>query len=213
LLSWPPVRERACAILGENLFLGVYSLTAVVSLSLAIYGFNHSSRIVLWDLGSAGRWLANVLSPLAVVMVLLGASSGSPTAAGGEKSLAHHRGPTGIHTVTRHPLLWATGLWAVGHLAAGGHLAALLLFGGIALLSFDGMFAIDAKRARSVGAGWRAFAERSLLVPFAAIIRGTHFEGAGIGWRKPLEGLAIYGVALLSHEALFQVSARGATGT
>jgi uncharacterized membrane protein len=42
---------------------------------------------------------------------------------------------------------------------------------------------IDAKRAAKVGNNWRAFANHTFIVPFAAIIQGRNLPAPGeIGW-------------------------------
>ena len=52
----------------------------------------------------------------------------------------------GILKVTRHPMMWAFGLWALAHIAANGDLRSLLLFGSMAVLALYGTVRLDAKR-------------------------------------------------------------------
>jgi uncharacterized membrane protein len=50
---------------------------------------------------------------------------------------------------------------------------ALILFGGMALLSLAGMFALDRRARRRLGEDkWHAMVGRSPLIPFAAILSG-----------------------------------------
>jgi uncharacterized membrane protein len=128
------------------------------------------------------------------------------TAVGGER---HWNAPVrGAGTITRHPFLWGAGLWALAHLAANGDAASLILFGGIAMLAFAGMRAIDHKRALKLGDDWRTITARTSLVPFAAALAGrTSIDWAGIGWVRPVIGVALYVGFMHWHAALFGVSA------
>src|SRR3546814_6275784 len=60
----------------------------------------------------------------------------------------------GILSITRHPFLWGTGLWALSHLLANGDLGSIVMMGGIAILSFGGMQHIDQRRESHLGASW-----------------------------------------------------------
>ena len=114
--------------------------------------------------------------------------------------------PAGILSVTRHPFLWGTGLWALAHLAVNGDAASILLMAGIALLSFGGMWHIDRRRAAALGSAWGPVALTTSVIPFAAILdKRTRLDGAGIGWWRPALGLLLYAVLLLSHGWLLGV--------
>ena len=138
----------------------------------------------------------------AVVLLVIGVTTRNPTAAGGEALLAGEAPPRGILTVTRHPVMCAITLWALAHLLANGDVAALLLFASLGLLALLGPGLIDAKRARRDPEGWARFAEQTSWLPFAAILAGrTRFDWRGIGWWRPLVGLALYGgIVFRGHE-------------
>jgi uncharacterized membrane protein len=118
----------------------------------------------------------------------------------GEKYLEGPRPLWGIVTVTRHPFLWGTGLWAVSHFLANGDEASVILFGGIAILSFGGMAHIDARRRAALGSAWGPVALTTSVVPFlAAIQRRTRVDWAGIGLARVAGGLALYVALILTH--------------
>lgn len=110
--------------------------------------------------------------PYACILVVAGLLTRSPTAVGGERVLRAGMVPPGIYTITRHPFLWGSGLWALAHLLANGDLAALIFFGGMATLSFAGMLAIDHKRVQALGADWEALRRHSSRLPFHAALTG-----------------------------------------
>jgi len=184
LLSWPPVRARLVGAMGEARFSAAYAVVAAVFLGLAIYGYRESPPYLLWNLGVPGRWVPAIVMPFALILVVLGLTTKSATAVGGDKALAQGLAPRGIFTVTRHPFLWGVGLWALAHLAANGDVPSLVLFGGMAILSFGGMLAIDHKRAVKSGAAWQKYASDTSLVPFGAASRGRSIDWGGIGWAR-----------------------------
>jgi uncharacterized membrane protein len=102
--------------------------------------------------------------------------------------------PKGILTVTRHPVMWAFGLWALLHILANGDLAGLIFFGAFAALALLGTLAIEAKKRRNWSAeSWQVFAAATSNLPFLAIAQGrTRSDWRGLGWKTPTIALALY---------------------
>ncbi|MCG6875396.1 MAG: NnrU family protein [Betaproteobacteria bacterium] len=208
LLSWPPVRSRLVATLGERPFLGVYSLVSAVFLVWVVLAYRGAPFVGIWELGLFGRFIAACLMPIALVLAVIGLTTPNPTAVGGERLRDASRAARGIVTITRHPFLWGVALWAVAHLAANGDAASAMLFGGMLILSLGGMAAIDHKRALRLGDAWQAFSGRTSLVPFAAAAAGrVKVDWKGIGWWRLGLGVVVYLILLLSHRWLFGVPA------
>src|SRR3546814_15873667 len=85
----------------------------------------------------------------------------------------------GILSITRHPFLWGTGLWALSHLLANGDLGSIVMMGGIDILSFGGMQHIDQRRESHLGASWGPMKLTTSVVPFAAALAGR----TKVAWR------------------------------
>jgi len=108
--SW---RDRLAARIGEGPWKGVYSLVAIAGFVLIVWGYGLARQdpTILYI---PPVWLRHVaLLLLVFVFPLL---------------LAAYL-PGRIKTVTKHPMLVATKLWAFAHLLANGTLADVLLFG------------------------------------------------------------------------------------
>ena len=132
----------------------------------------------------------------------------NPTMVAGERLLDESTGPParGIVTLTRHPFLWGTALWALSHLSVRGDLTSIVLMGGILVLSLGGMRHIDRRREAALGSAWGPIAMTTSVLPFAAIASGrARLDWAGIGWWRPLAGLALYAVLLYAHGWLIGV--------
>lgn len=208
LLSHPPVRAQLVSAMGEKAFLAVYSVASLVFVAWAVAAYREAPLILLYDLGPFGRRLPVVMMPAALMLAVAGLTTRSATAVGGERTLAAGSGPAGIFTITRHPFLWGTGLWAIAHLAANGDASSVALFGGMAVLSFGGMLAIDHKRSASCGEAWRGYSARTSLLPFAAALQArTRIDWRGIGWVRVAAAVALYFGIAHGHGWLFGAQA------
>ena len=98
-------------------------------------------------------------------------------------------------------------MWGLSHIAANGDLAGIVMFGGLTVLALGGMAHIDHRRRETTGADWGPVAMTSSAIPFLAVIQGrSKIDWAGIGITRPLAGLALYVVILLTHELAFGVA-------
>lgn len=208
LLSYPPLRGRLVAALGDKAFLGAYSLVMLLFLVWAIAAYRSAPLVFLWDLGLVGRLVPLIVMPFALILAVVGLTTRNVTAVGGDVAADLQLAPNGIATITRHPFLSGAALWALAHLLANGDAASIILFGGMALLSIGGMAAIDHKRALKLGAAWDAYARSSSRLPFSAAWSGrTRIDWAGIGWARPIAALVLYILLVGGHRTFFGVSA------
>jgi uncharacterized membrane protein len=206
-LSAAPVRGPLVARLGEAVFRGLYSLISFVAFGALIWGYRQAPYIGIWDDSLGLRWAALLLMLPALVFLVSGLTQRNPTSAGQERQLAAAEPAIGIVRVTRHPGLWGFALWGLAHMLANGDVAALILFGTVALLGLLGMPALDAKYARKSPDQWRAFAAATSILPFAAILSGRQqIRWREIGILRPALALVLYCGLLLLHPFLFGVA-------
>jgi uncharacterized membrane protein len=200
-----PLRGALVRSLGERPYLGLYSAVALATLVWMSWAFARAPYVPLWSGEEFKAWAA-FLMPVAFVLLACGVTTRNPTAVQQEAALRSTDDPAGILRVTRHPVMWAIGLWAVVHLASRGDAASVVFFGTFALLAFGGTLLIDARKRRTLGVEWTRFADVTSNVPFAAILRGRNRLRIGeIGWWRLGVGLALYVLVLLAHPWLFGV--------
>ena len=206
LLSSAPVRGPLARALGEWPFVGLYS---AISLGLFVWlvgAYGDAPLVELWAAPTVVRYVALGVMVVASVLVACGLSLTSPTGVS-LKPAAAGAPLAGIFKVTRHPVLWGIGLWAVVHVMANGDLASLILFGSLGVLALGGTVHIDRKKRTTMGGDWRAFAGATSNVPFAAIAAGrTRVSLKEIGYGRLVAGLVLYMVLLLGHEAVIGVA-------
>ncbi|SMF78873.1 Uncharacterized membrane protein [Tistlia consotensis] len=206
LLSSQALRPGLVARLGETGFRGLYSAVAGVGIVWMCFDYADAPHVQLWALPLL-RWLPLILMPFAAILAVAGLTTRSPTAVGGEHLAGGIEPAPGILRITRHPFLWGVALWAVGHLAANGDLASLVFFGGFLVLALGGMQHIDHRRERALGSDWGPMKLTTSLLPFAALATGrTTMDWRGLGWWRPLLGVALYLALLHLHPLLFGVS-------
>jgi uncharacterized membrane protein len=200
LLSSTRLRGSLRDQLGEQGFLFVYSLTALVTFAWFVAAYARAPNLPLW---APPRWIALVpvlIMPLATLLLVAGYTTANPTAVGMERSVRADDPAPGILRVTRHPVMWAVGLWALSHLFANGDLASLWFFGLIAALALGGTVLIDRKKQLALGSHWQRLASVTSNIPFVALATGrTHLRWRDIGLLRPVAALLLYAVLYLAH--------------
>jgi uncharacterized membrane protein len=200
LLSSTGLRGSLRDQLGERGFLAVYSLTALVTFAWFLVAYAHAPTIILWERREWTALVSVVVMPFAAILLIAGYTTANPTAVGMERMARVNDPAPGILRVTRHPVMWAIGLWAVSHLIANGDLRSLIFFGAFAGLSLGGTVLIDRKKQLALGSNWPRLAEVTSNLPFAALIAGrTGLRWREIGLLRIAAGLLLYAVLYRAH--------------
>jgi uncharacterized membrane protein len=200
-----PLRAQLVGSIGERRYRILYSLLAVVTLVWLVIAYGRAPQVPLW---AGSPWVALVLMPLALLLLVGGLAGPNPTAIGQAPDPDAPEPARGVLRITRHPIMWGTGLWGLGHLAAAGDLASALFFGTLALLALGGTFLLDAKHTARNAPGWGVFLQRTSNLPFLAIAeRRQRIAPAEIGLRVLGPALALLAALLVLHPWLFGVSA------
>ncbi|HXQ50025.1 MAG TPA: NnrU family protein [Stellaceae bacterium] len=200
------LRDRAIAAVGQGGYMASFSIASAAGLAWLIFAYGRAPYVALWGMLEWWKPVAIVLMLPAILLVVIGLTTPNPTSVAQEDRLAQP--PSGIVRVTRHPFLTGTALWATLHLVGNGDLASFAFFAAFAFVALAGTVSIDAKRQRLLGATrWQPFADKTSIVPFAAIAAGRNrFDLGEIGtWRWAL-GLVVYALVLGGHAHIIGVS-------
>jgi uncharacterized membrane protein len=203
LLSSAWLRPRLAGALGESIFLGLYSVYAVAALVWLILAYVAAPVLPLWQVPTWAAVVPIGVMPLALLLLVGGTTQPNPTAVLPGRPYPAERPAPGILAVTRHPVMWAIGLWALAHIPPNGDAASLILFGTLAALALGGTLAIDAKKRRVQGADWAAFAAATSNLPFLALAQGRArlVPGEIGGWRIAA-AVALYLGLLFLHSSI-----------
>jgi len=203
LLSSRPLRAPLVRALGQGGFLPLYSIAVAAAFLWMLAAYRAAPAFQVWAPDPVLNWVPILVMPVAVFLVLAGITTTNPTLVGGEQRIAAgapaRRAP-GIISVTRHPFLWGTTLWAASHLAANGGAAQMIVMCGILVLSLGGMAHIDQRREAALGSDWGPIRMTTSVIPFAAILSGRcKLDWAGIGWWRPAGALVLYAALMHAH--------------
>ena len=126
----PSLHDRLVARLGENGWKGLMSLIALAGFVMIVLGWQRAPFLPVYTPPEWGHWLPRVLMLPALIL------------------LAAAYIPSNVKRYTRHPMLWATVIWAVAHLCANGDRRSLLLFGSFLAWSLFDMWSANRRGAR-----------------------------------------------------------------
>lgn len=162
-----PLRAPLVRRLGEKGFLGLYSLVSLGTFVWMILAF----RAVpprgqpLWNGGSAMIWvIASLLTILALVL-FLGSFRANPAFPGASPAETGPIAPQGVFAVTRHPMMWGFGLWALSHILVAPTPRTLVLAGALGFLALVGARLQDRKKRRLLGDAWLSWEARTTFWP------------------------------------------------
>ncbi len=168
--SVPGLRDRLIGAVGRGPYMAGYSILSLVLLAWVVVAALRADTIPLWNPAPWQGWVPLLVMPSALWLLFAGLASPNPLSVTMRKT--GQPAPGGIVAVTRHPVLWGFSLWGLSHVPPNGHLAALILFGGVALFGFLGMRMLDRRSRRTLGPRFDEFAASTSIVPFAAVLAG-----------------------------------------
>lgn len=205
-LSGTALRGQVVARTGLNGYMVVFSVLSIAGMAWLVSAYNAAAYVPTW--GQLEWWKPFQIALMlpAFLLVVVGLTTPNPTAVAQEGLVA--RPPQGIVRITRHPFLVGVAIWAGVHLVGNGDVASSLFFAALAAVAIAGTVSIDAKRRRTLGGpAWDAFASRTSIVPFAAILAGRNaFHARELGWWRPAAGLTAYALMLGGHAHIVGVS-------
>lgn len=205
--SLKPVRGTLVARLGERLFRILYSMLSLAVLVWLGVAYARAPTIEVWAMRPWMLWVPALVMPIACLLFVGTLTAPNPLSISASRA-AYDPARPGIVSITRHPLMAAFALWAGAHMVPNGDVASLILFGLLFLLSLAGPPSLDAKRRATLGeAEWRRLAGPTSTLPLAAVLAGrTRLDAAGIGIKRVVLALLLYGLLILAHPWAIGVS-------
>jgi uncharacterized membrane protein len=203
-LSSSGLRAQLVARLGERGFRIAYSILSILLLIWMVIAYRAAPDVHLWYPPPLVIEVPLIVMPFALLFLVCGLTQLNPTSALPGGRLPPERPAPGILAVTRHPVLWAFGLWALSHLVASGELGALILFASIAFLALYGTRVLDEKKRQSWPAeDWQRFSAATSNLPFAAMATSRNqWRMKEIGWWRLAVTALLYVVIIGLHNLL-----------
>ena len=186
------VRATLVAALGEWGFMGLFSLVAAVTFTLAVnfYATHRLDGAPGLALGAMpalrGALMAAVVIGVVLWSVALLEYPRGPMALFGDSV----RAPYGFGRITRHGFFVGVALMAAAHALLATRLVGTVLFGGVALFALLGAWHQDRKLLILRGAPYAEYLAATSTVPFAAILTGRQH----IAWRELSASAVLAGI-------------------
>jgi uncharacterized membrane protein len=202
------LRGQAIAAIGEGPYLGVFSLVSLLAIWWWVRAFEDAPYDArLWSYAAWWPWLKAALVLFAFILLVAGLSSPNPTLPRGGNLLDRPDVGAGIFAVTRHPAMWAFGIWGIAHFLSQPNWRGFWFFGIFAITALGGALLQEVRKARQYGASWQRFTAKTSFVPFVALMQGrASLRLADIGWWRIALAVLLWAALLYLHARLFGVA-------
>lgn len=142
-----PLRKPLRSALGEQSFLLAYSLVSLLALTWLIVAFDRAEPgLPLYDGTAIVPWLAASVLTLVAMTLLLPSFARNPALPGRKEAGLGTVIPSGVFTVTRHPMMWGFALWAIAHMIAAPTLPVAIMMTSIIVQALVGSHLQDKRK-------------------------------------------------------------------
>ncbi|HER27130.1 MAG TPA: NnrU family protein [Rhodospirillales bacterium] len=204
--AYKPLRAQLIRALGKAMYLTLYSLMSVAVVIWLAVAYSGAPYVEIWQFGPWARWLPLLVMPFACILLVGGLAQPNPLSLSLADASKFDPDSPGIVAITRHPVIWAIGLWAISHLPVNGDGAALMMFSLLLLLGLTGPKSLDGKRRARLGDDvWISLSATTSNVPLLAWFKGKA-RLRGIGFVPLAGGLGLYTLLILLHERVIGLS-------
>jgi uncharacterized membrane protein len=178
-----PYRRTLVGHFGEAGFAGLYGIVAALTLLWVIVSWRTADNSMPVWIAPGWWWIVASGLMLVASILLAGSLVRNPAFPHPGAQKAPVRAATGVFAVTRHPMNMAFALWALVHLSLWWSARNLIVAAGILVLAVGGSIGQDVKKRAVQGQSWRAWEQRTSLLPFAALLEGrAKWKDAAPGW-------------------------------
>jgi uncharacterized membrane protein len=150
-----PLRAPLLKALGAGGFQGAYTVVSFATLAWVYFAFVAAPPADLPGSGDAG-WIAATIITFPAMILLAGSFIGNPALPTPKAEAQARAEPGGVFKVTRHPMMWAIGLWALSHLVLFWSVRTMVTAFAMGVLALVGARFQDAKKEMLMGDAWLA---------------------------------------------------------
>ena len=159
-----PLRAPMVKALGAGGFQAAYSVVSFATLGWVVFAFKAAPGGDLGGSGEIGWIIATALTWPAMVL-LAGSLIGNPALPTPMAEQQARAEPKGVFRVTRHPMMWGIGLWALSHIVLLWSTRTLVTALAMGILALVGAKLQDAKKEALMGDAWAAWESKTSYWP------------------------------------------------
>ena len=148
-----PLRPAMVKALGATGFQVVYSLVSLATFVWVYLAFKSAPSA---DLGGSGEvgWIIATALTLPAMILFAGALMGNPALPTPMAEKQARAKPRGVFTITRHPMMWGFGIWALSHMALFWSTRTMITAFAMGFLALVGAHMQDRKKRELMGEAW-----------------------------------------------------------
>lgn len=159
-----PLRGPMVKALGAGGFQGAYTIVSFATLAWVYFAFIAAPSADLPGSGQAGWIIATILT-LPAMILLAGSFVGNPALPTPMAEAQTRAEPQGALRVTRHPMMWGIGLWAISHMVLFWSTRTMVTALAMGVLALVGAKFQDAKKEALMGAAWAEWESKTSYWP------------------------------------------------
>jgi uncharacterized membrane protein len=159
-----PLRATMVRAMGEKGFSIAYSVVSFATLAWVYFAFTMAPPADLPGSGEIG-WIAATIITWPAMVLLAGSFVGNPALPTPLAEAQARAEPKGVFRVTRHPMMWAIGLWALSHMVLFWSTRTMITAFAMGTLALVGSKLQDGKKAKLMGEAWREWSRKTSWWP------------------------------------------------
>ena len=159
-----PLRAPLVRALGAGGFQAAYTMVSFATLAWVYFAFKAAPPTDLPGSGEIG-WIIATLLTLPAMILLAGSLIGNPALPTPMAEAQARAEPGGVFLVTRHPMMWGIGLWALSHIVLWWSTRTLVLALAMGFLALVGAHMQDRKKAVLMGDAWAEWSSKTSYWP------------------------------------------------
>lgn len=159
-----PLRAPMVRALGEKGFSLAYTAVSFATLAWVYFAFIAAPPADLGGSGDIG-WIAATIITFPAMVLLAGSFIGNPALPTPQAEAQARAEPRGVFRVTRHPMMWAIGLWALSHLVLFWSTRTMITALAMGILALVGARFQDGKKEALMGEAWGEWSRKTSYWP------------------------------------------------
>lgn len=159
-----PLRSAMVRTLGAGGFTLAYAVVSFATLGWVALAFRAAPPADLPGSGEIG-WIAATLITWPAMVLLAGSLVGNPALPTPQAEAQARAEPRGVFRVTRHPMMWGIGLWALSHMVLFWSTRTMITAAAMGTLALVGARLQDGKKAALMGEAWAEWSSKTSYWP------------------------------------------------
>lgn len=159
-----PLRAPMVNVLREGGFSAVYTLVSAGTLFWVYLAYKAAPAADLPGSGDLG-WIIATLVTLPALVLWAGSFAGNPALPTPKAATQARAEPKGVFLVTRHPMMWGFGLWALSHVILWANSRSVITAAAMGFLALVGAYLQDRKKEALMGEAWAAWESKTSYWP------------------------------------------------